>query len=312
MTPTVTIENINYQLEQGKEVEAAILDGAKQIALPALVSTLSICIVFVPMFMLSGIARYLFVPLAEAVVFAMLASYLLSRTLIPTLANYLLKKHEDDDKDSGHKNFLVRFQKGFENRFEKLRLGYRSLLSTAVETGIRFPRAVSARHDRNGDPGVSVGPSAGLGQDFFPSVDAGALTLHFRAPSGTRIEQTAVLADEVEKRIREVIPPEQITTIVDNLGLPYSGINLAYTTAAPVGPGDADVFITLAKKHTALPTLRRELREQLAAAFPGTEFSFLPADITSQILNFGLAGSHRCSDHRDQTPPTTWPTPSRS
>ena len=286
---TVTIENINYQLEQGKEVESAILDGARQIALPALVSTLSICIVFVPMFLLSGIARYLFVPLAEAVVFAMLASYLLSRTLIPTLANYLLMKHEEDaNKNQGRRNFLVRVQKGFESRFEQLRLKYRALLSTAVDTGIRFPVIFLAAMAAAALIALPLGPLPGLGQDFFPSVDAGSLTLHFRAASGTRIEQTAVLADQVEKTIRQIIPAEQITNIVDNLGLPYSGINLAYTTAAPVGPGDADVFITLAKKHTGLVKLRRALRKQLAAAFPGTQFSFLPADITSQILNFGL------------------------
>ena len=241
---TVTIENINYQLEQGKEVEAAILDGARQIALPALVSTLSICIVFVPMFLLSGIARYLFVPLAEAVVFAMLASYLLSRTLIPTLANYLLQKRKDEGHSSnGRRNVLVRFQKGFEQRFEQLRLGYRTLLGTAVDAGIRFPILFLAAMAATALIALPLGPLPGLGQDFFPSVDAGSLTLHFRAASGTRIEQTAVLADQVEKTIRQVIPADEITTIVDNLGLPYSGINLAYTTAAPVGPGDADVFI---------------------------------------------------------------------
>jgi CzcA family heavy metal efflux pump len=286
---TVTIENINYQLEQGKEVEAAILDGAKQIALPALVSTLSICIVFVPMFLLSGIARYLFVPLAEAVVFAMLASYLLSRTLIPTLANYLLKKHEDDAKNAkGRRNFLVRFQKGFEHRFEKLRLQYRTLLSSAVAVGIRFPAIFLVAMAATAVIALPLGPLPGLGQDFFPSVDAGSLTLHFRAPAGTRIEQTAILADRIEKIVRQIIPADEITNIVDNLGLPYSGINLAYTTAAPVGPGDGDVYITLAKHHAGLVKLRTTLREQLATSFPGTQFSFLPADITSQILNFGL------------------------
>jgi multidrug efflux pump subunit AcrB len=287
---TVTIENINFQLEQGKEVETAILDGARQIALPALVSTLSICIVFVPMFLLSGIARYLFVPLAEAVVFAMLASYLLSRTLIPTLANYLLKKRENEDnkRHGRRRNFLARFQQGFESRFEQLRVAYRSLLGAALDSGIRFPLIFMAAMVATALIAFPLGPLPGLGQDFFPSVDAGSLTLHFRAPSGTRIEQTAILADAVEKTIRDVIPADQITTIVDNLGLPYSGINLAYTTAAPVGPGDADVFITLAKKHTSLAKLRSTLREHLAPAYPGTEFSFLPADITSQILNFGL------------------------
>ncbi|HTV79058.1 MAG TPA: efflux RND transporter permease subunit, partial [Steroidobacteraceae bacterium] len=284
---TVTIENINYQLEQGKDVETAILDGARQIALPALVSTLSICIVFVPMFMLSGIARYLFIPLAEAVVFAMLASYLLSRTLIPTLANYLLKKHEEAAHAGARRNFLVRFQRGFEQRFENMRLRYRTLLGSAVEAGVRFPVIFLAAMAATALIALPLGPLPGLGQDFFPSVDAGSLTLHFRAASGTRIEQTAVLADQVEKAIRQIIPGNEVTTIVDNLGLPYSGINLAYTTAAPVGPGDADIFITLAKRHTALPRLRTALRERLGASFPGTQFSFLPADITSQILNFG-------------------------
>jgi multidrug efflux pump subunit AcrB len=284
---TVTIENINFQLEQGKEVEPAILDGAKQIALPALVSTLSICIVFVPMFLLSGIARYLFVPLAEAVVFAMLASYLLSRTLIPTLANYLLKKHDDKAGDK-RKNFLVRFQKGFEKRFERLRQGYRNLLSMAIDGEVRFAVFFMVGMAAAAIIAFPWGPLPGLGQDFFPSVDAGQLKLHFRASTGTRIEQTAVLCDRVEKTIREVIPADQISTIVDNLGLPYSGINMAYSTSAPVGPGDADIFINLAKKHSNVDDFRRKLRAKLNAAYPGTEFAFLPADIVSQILNFGL------------------------
>jgi len=286
---TVTIENINFQLEQGKDVEPAILDGAKQIALPALVSTLSICIVFIPMFFLSGIARYLFVPLAEAVVFAMLASYLLSRTLIPTLANYLLKKHEDNEEGtSKRKNILVRFQQGFEKRFEKLRHGYRNLLSVAIKSGAWFAGLFLAAMAATALIAFPLGPLPGLGQDFFPSVDAGQLKLHFRASSGLRIEQTAILADQVEKTIRELIPADQIDTIVDNIGLPYSGINLAYTTSAPVGPGDADVFINLKKKHSSLTKYTRDLRAKLAATYPDVEFAFLPADIVSQILNFGL------------------------
>jgi len=285
---TVTIENINYQLEQGKDVEPAILDGAKQIALPALVSTLSICIVFVPMFFLAGIARYLFVPLAEAVVFAMLASYLLSRTLIPTLAKYWLKKKDDASERRKGGNLLVRFQQGFETRFERLRHGYRNLLYIAIEGGARFTALFLVAMTAAALLAFPIGPLPGLGQDFFPSVDAGQLKLHFRAATGTRIEQTAILCDQIERTIREVIPADQITTIVDNLGLPYSGINLAYTTSAPVGPGDADIFINLAKKHSSIADYQRTLRSKLSAAYPDAQFAFLPADIVSQILNFGL------------------------
>jgi CzcA family heavy metal efflux pump len=284
---TVTIENINFQLEQGKEVEAAILDGAKQIALPALVSTLSICIVFVPMFLLAGIARYLFVPLAEAVIFAMLASYLLSRTLIPTLAMYLLKKHETTQKKKS-RNVLVRFQKGFEQRFERLRHGYRTLLSVVIDAGGRFAVLFLVAMAAAALLAFPLGPLPGLGQDFFPSVDAGQIKLHYRASTGTRIEQTAILCDQIEKTIRSIIPADQITSIVDNLGLPYSGINLAYSTSAPVGPGDADIFINLAKKHSSLENYQRVLRSRLSATYPDGEFAFLPADIVSQILNFGL------------------------
>jgi multidrug efflux pump subunit AcrB len=284
---TVTIENINFQLEQGKEVEAAILDGAKQIALPALVSTLSICIVFVPMFLLSGIARYLFIPLAEAVVFAMLASYLLSRTLIPTLAKYWLKK-PDEEADRGRGSFLSRFQKGFEKRFERLRHGYRNLLAVSIDGGVLFIGGFLVAMMATAVLAFPLGPLPGLGQDFFPSVDAGQLKLHFRASTGTRIEQTAILCDRIEATIRQVIPADQITSIVDNLGLPYSGINLAYTTSAPVGPGDADIFINLAKKHSSITDYQRTLRSQLAATYPDAQFAFLPADIVSQILNFGL------------------------
>jgi multidrug efflux pump subunit AcrB len=284
---TVTIENINFQLEQGKEVEPAILDGAKQIALPALVSTLSICIVFVPMFLLAGIARYLFVPLAEAVVFAMLASYLLSRTLIPTLANYLLKKRDENENKEGG-NLLVRIQRGFEQGFERLRKGYRNLLEVAIDGGVLFAALFLVAMTATALLAFPLGPLPGLGQDFFPSVDAGQLKLHFRASSGTRIEQTAILCDQIEKTIREIIPAQEITSIVDNLGLPYSGINLAYTTSAPVGPGDADIFINLNKKHSSIVDYQRTLRTKLAAAYPETQFAFLPADIVSQILNFGL------------------------
>ena len=285
---TVTIENINFHLEEGMEVEDAILEGARQIALPALVSTLSICIVFVPMFLLAGIAKYLFVPLAEAVIFAMLASYVLSRTLVPTLAKFWLKKQEDGEDQRKSGNRLVRFQQGFEKRFERVRDGYKRLLGIAIQSGPRFALVFLAAMAATALLAFPLGPLPGLGQDFFPSVDAGQLKLHLRASTGTRIEQTAVLCDEVEKIIRQTIPAEQLTSIVDNLGLPYSGINLAYSTSAPVGPGDADIFINFSKKHSSLDRFQADLRAKLSATFPATSFQFLPADIVSQILNFGL------------------------
>jgi multidrug efflux pump subunit AcrB len=282
---TVTIENINYHLERGSDVEQAILEGAHQIALPALVSTLSICIVFVPMFQLAGIAKYLFIPLAEAVVFAMLASYILSRTLIPTLAKYWLKKK---DEHAQQKSGLARFQKRFEHGFERMRHGYRNLLSMAIDGGALFAGVFLLAMAAAALLAFPIGPLPGLGQDFFPSVDAGQLKLHLRAPTGTRIEETAILCDQVEKTIRDTIKAGEITSIVDNLGLPYSGINLAYSTSAPVGPGDADIFINLAKRHSNLFSYQNALRRKLAASYPSTQFQFLPADIVSQILNFGL------------------------
>jgi multidrug efflux pump subunit AcrB len=282
---TVTIENINYHLEQGKEVEAAILDGAHQIALPALVSTLSICIVFVPMFLLAGIAKFLFIPLAEAVVFAMLASYLLSRTLVPTLAKFWLKKHNAKREQPG---FLGRFQIRFERGFERSRENYHTLLALALKSGPRFAAIFLGAMIATAILAFPLGPLPGLGQDFFPSVDGGQIKLHFRARTGTRIEETAALADHVEATIREIIPADQISSIVDNLGLPYSGINLSYSTSAPVGPGDGDVYVNLTEDHR--PTLQfvRALRKKLNAAYPSTQFAFLPADMIGQILNFGL------------------------
>jgi len=282
---TVTIENINYHLEQGSDVEEAILEGAHQIALPALVSTLSICIVFVPMFQLAGIAKYLFIPLAEAVVFAMLSSYILSRTLIPTLAKYWLKKKAAHEEE---KTGLARFQEKFEHGFERVRHGYQNLLAMAIDGGALFAGVFLLAMAAAALLAFPIGPLPGLGQDFFPSVDAGQLKLHLRAPTGMRIEETAILCDQVEKTLRETIKPGEITSIVDNIGLPYSGINLAYSTSAPVGPGDADIFINLAKKHSNLFDYQRELRAKLAASYPSTQFEFLPADIVSQILNFGL------------------------
>ncbi len=284
---TVTIENINYHLEQGKGIETAILDGAQQIALPALVSTLSICIVFVPMFMLAGIAKFLFIPLAEAVVFAMLASYLLSRTLVPTLAKFWLRTHDPHPAPRSG-NPLVRLQSRFERGFERLRERYAQLLGAALHAGPRFAGVFLLAMAATALLAFPLGPLPGLGQDFFPRVDAGQIKLHLRARTGTRIEETAALCDAVEQTIREVIPPDQLVDMVDNIGLPYSGINLAYSTSAPVGPGDADVFINLAERHTPTAELERALRAKLTATNPSVGFSFLPADMVSQILNFGL------------------------
>jgi multidrug efflux pump subunit AcrB len=283
---TVTIENINYHLEQGKEVEAAILDGAHQIALPALVSTLSICIVFVPMFLLAGIAKFLFIPLAEAVVFAMLASYILSRTLVPTLAKFWLKKHGSEKHR--RRGFLSRFQTRFEHGFEKFRDGYHALLTSALGSGPRFAAIFLGAMIATAVLAFPLGPLPGLGQDFFPTVDGGQIKLHVRARTGTRIEETASLCDQIEATIRAVIPAQQLGSIVDNLGLPYSGINLMYSTSAPVGPGDADIYVNLSADHRPTVGFVRELRKKLAAAYPSTQFAFLPADMIGQILNFGL------------------------
>jgi CzcA family heavy metal efflux pump len=283
---TVTIENINYHLEQGKDVEAAILDGAHQIALPALVSTLSICIVFVPMFLLAGIAKFLFIPLAEAVVFAMLASYLLSRTLVPTLAKFWLKKHDSHK----HKplNPLARWQQRFERGFERFREGYKSILTAALDSGARFAAIFLGAMAATALLAFPIGPLPGLGQDFFPTVDGGQIKLHVRARTGTRIEETAALCDAIEATIREVIPAKQVSSVVDNIGLPYSGINLAYSTSAPVGPGDADIYVNLTEDHKPTAEFVRVLRKKLANTYPSTTFSFLPADMIGQILNFGL------------------------
>jgi len=280
---TVAIENINWHLEQGKSVEAAILDGAEQIAVPALVSTLCICIVFIPMFLLTGIARFLFVPMAEAVVFAMLASYVLSRTLVPTLAKYWLHEHDPKTHEAGElQGFFSRFQHRFEHVFAAGRQRYHAALEHALDHPWRIAGLFMA--------GVLLcfGLLPFLGRDFFPSVDTGQIKLHLRAPSGTRIETTAQISDAVQGVIREVIPAAERTSIVDNIGVPYSGINVAYSSSAPIGPGDVDVMITLAEHHRPTADYIRALRARLPGEFPGVTFSFLPADIVSQILNFGL------------------------
>ena len=276
---TVTIENINSHLEEGKEVYDAIMEGAHQIAVPAFVSTLSICIVFVPIFFLGGVAKYLFAPLAEAVVFAMMASYVLSRTLVPTLSLYWLKKHDHDAKPTGA---LSRFQHGFENRFERLRNGYHGALETTERHRGLFAILFFASCT------LSVGLLVPwLGRDFFPYVDGGQIKLHFRAPTGLRIEETARLADGIEGVIRQTIPKEELTSIVDTLGLPYSGINLSYSNTGVIGTSDGDIFVTLDEDHHPTINYVRSLRAQLKQKYPSVVFSFLPADIVGQILNFG-------------------------
>jgi CzcA family heavy metal efflux pump len=281
---TVEIENINRNLAQGKEVEHAILDGAQQIAVPAFVSTLAICIVFVPMFFLSGVARYLFVPLAEAVVFAMMASYLLSRTLVPTMAKYLLRGHEAEAlAASQSRNPLVRMQIKFEEAFERFREGYHKLLERCLHHQRTFLLVFLG-----GCLLSVVCLVPWLGQDFFPAVDAGQFKLHVRARTGTRIEETARLSDLVEQSIREQIPPKEIDNIIDTIGLPYSSINLSYSNSAPIGTGDVDILVSLSKGHRPTAQYVHDLRLRLPEEFPGVTFSFLPADIVSQILNFGL------------------------
>ncbi|TLY76115.1 MAG: efflux RND transporter permease subunit [Gammaproteobacteria bacterium] len=285
---TVTIENINWHLERGEEVEAAILNGAHEIAVPAFVSTLAICIVFVPMFMLAGIARFLFVPLAEAVVFAMLASYLLSRTLVPTLAKYWLQRH-DPHAAAATRGVLQRLQGRFEQWFADVRERYHALLERSLAAGTRFALPFLAAMAGTALLAFPFGRYLpGLGQDFFPSVDAGQIKLHLRAPTGIRIDETAALCDRVEATIRETVPAREISTLVDNIGVPYSGINLSYSTSAPVGPGDADILVNLTPDHRPTAQYVRALRAKLTALYPATRFAFLPADIVSQILNFGL------------------------
>ena len=278
---TVTIENINWHLEQGKDVETAILDGAQQIAMPALVSTLCICIVFIPMFLLTGVAHFLFVPLAEAVVFAMLMSYVLSRTLVPTLAKYWLHAHSPEAA-AARRNALQRFQAAFERGFHTLRDRYHELLEMTLHHRKVFAAGFM------GFVLLSGLLLPWLGEDFFPSVDAGQIKLHLRARTGTRIEDTAALCDAVESAIREAVPKSELESLVDIIGLPYSGINLSYSTSAPIGPADADIFITLKPGHKPSDTYVQTLRRRLTEQFPSTTFSFLPADIVNQILNFGL------------------------
>ena len=281
---TVTIENINYHLEHGKAVEAAIMDGARQIVTPAFVSLLCICIVFVPMFFLEGVARFLFVPMAEAVMFAMICSFFLSRTLVPTMANYLLKPHTahlQEDSRLASRNPLVRFQRGFEAGFENVRGGYRGALELALRHRAVFVVGFL------GFVGASFLLTPYLGRNFFPSVDTGQILMHVRLRVGTRVEESAKQFADIQDAIRSVIPREELATLVDNVGMPISGINLAYNNTGVIGSQDGDIQIKLSEEHGPTADYVRELREQLPHRFPGVTFGFLPADIISQILNFG-------------------------
>ncbi len=278
---TVTIENIERHLHMGTDLHEAILEGAGEIAIPALVSTLCICIVFVPMFFLTGVAKFLFVPLAEAVVFAMLASYVLSRTLVPTLA-MLLMGHAHTPKKNAKPNLFMRLYHRFDAGFERMRATYIVILSTLLVRRRLFAVGFLSFCI------VSVGLVFVLGEDFFPSVDSGNIRLHMRAPTGTRIEETARLADDVERVVRQVVPASQLETILDNLGLPYSGINLSYSNAGTIGTLDGEIQVALKPDHDPTAGFVDKLRTILPQKFPGVDFFFQPADIVTQILNFGL------------------------
>jgi multidrug efflux pump subunit AcrB len=278
---TVTIENINWHLEHGKEVEPAIMDGARQIVTPAFVSLLCICIVFVPMFFLTGVPRFLFVPMAEAVMFAMTWSFILSRTLVPTMAKYLLKPHAPDAGKAPTRNPLLRFQRGFETRFENVRGLYRALLMLCMRRRSLFLTGFL------GFVGLSFLLSPYLGRNFFPSVDAGSILMHVRTQIGTRVEESAGQFAEVQKAIRRIIPPGEIETLADNIGMPISGINMTYNNTGVIGPQDGDIQIKLKDGHRPTEDYVLALRQELPRAFPGLTFAFLPADIVSQSLNFG-------------------------
>jgi CzcA family heavy metal efflux pump len=278
---TVEVENINRNREREpeKSLREVILDSAQQIAVPALVSTLCICIVFLPMFFLVGVSKFLFVPLAEAVAFAMLASYFFSRTIVPTMAMYLLKENEEV---GGKPGFLARFQQRFEKMFERIRLSYQLFLNTVVHRRVIFIPAFL------GACLLAFLLVPWLGQNFFPASDNGQFILHMRAKSGTRIEETARLADLVEASIRQQVPAREMDNILDNIGLPYSTINYMHATSGLIGAGDADIMVSLKEKHHPTADYIRELRRTLPRDFPGIAFYFLPADMVTQVLNFGL------------------------
>ncbi|MFT3996683.1 MAG: efflux RND transporter permease subunit [Asticcacaulis sp.] len=279
---TVTIENINWHLEHGKDVRTSILDGAKQIVAPAFVSLLCICIVFVPMFFLPGVSGFLFVPMAMSVIFAMIASFVLSRTLIPTLAMYLLKPHDHHAiHEAARRNPLVRFQRNFEARFERVRHAYSGLLGRALTARRTFAIGFL------GFAFLSLALVPFLGRNFFPAVDSGGIAMHVRGPSGMRLEETSALLARVQDEVRKVIPADELEVMVDNIGLPTSSINMTYNSSGTVGSQDGDILISLKSGHAPTADYVARLRSVLPKAFPEATFSFLPADVTSQILNFG-------------------------
>ncbi|KWN15078.1 efflux RND transporter permease subunit [Burkholderia ubonensis] len=278
---TVTIENIERHLHLGSGLHDAILEGAGEIAVPAFVSTLCICIVFVPMFFLTGVARYLFVPLAEAVVFAMLASYVLSRTLVPTMAMLLFRPQQASTGPDRSTSRFARIHHRFNHAFERLRASYIVLLSMLLVRRRFYAMCFL------GFCVLSTGLVFALGRDFFPNADSGNIRLHMRAPTGYRIEETARLADQVERVVREVVPPDELGAIVDNLGQPISGINLSYSNAGTIGSLDGEILIALKPGHAPTQRYVETLRARLPERFPGAEFFFQPSDIITQILNFG-------------------------
>src|SRR5438046_8243741 len=282
---TVEVENINRnrEAEPKRDMDEIVLDSASQIATPAFVSTLAICIVFAPMFLLSGVARYLFVPLAEAVVFAMLASYFLSRTIVPTMAKYLLRGDDHGAEQAPSRNPLARLQKRFEAAFERFRGSYRGLLESCLHHRTAFLIVFFA--SCLGSLAILI---PWLGRDFFPSVDSGSFKLHLRAPTGMRIEETANLCDLVERSIRQQIPPSEVQNVIDNIGLPFSGINLSYSNSAPVGTSDADILVTLSANHNPTHDYIHQLRLSLPKQSPGVPFAFLPTDTPSSRPNSGL------------------------
>jgi CzcA family heavy metal efflux pump len=299
---TVTIENIDRHLAEGKVALVAIRDGAAQIAIPAFVSTLCICIVFVPIFFLTGVAKFLFTPLAEAVIFAMLASYILSRTLVPTLAMYWMKEHEEDTAHAPGGNAFLRwasdFQRGFERRFDRFREGYREFLELSLHNPKTLITIVL------GFVCFSFLLFPFLGQDFFPSVDAGRFDMHVRVQAGTRIEETARTVDLIEQMIRKIIPADQLDNIIDNLGIPYSGINTSYNNTGTMSPADGDILVSLKPNHAPTNKYVREIRKEMSQQFPGVTLWFPAADIVAQILNFGLSAPidvQLIGTDRDQT-----------
>jgi CzcA family heavy metal efflux pump len=284
---TVMIENINAHLEQGdteKTLEQAIIEAANQIVVPTFVSTLCIIIVWVPLFQLGGVAGYLFVPLAEAIIFAMVASFILSRTLTPTMAAYLLRRQVEAKRNPGRSTPpgpMGRFQAGFESRFEKFRSGYGARLQQLLKK----PRLFVSLYLLGAL--VSLVLLLFVGENFFPGIKSNTLALHYRAPSGTRIEETARLGVLIDQKIRTILSPH-VTNSILNCGLPTSGINQAYSNTGTVGSQDCDITISLDNPASPVAAYRVKLRQGLAEVFPGVQFSFLPGDITAQILNFGL------------------------